>query len=159
MFWSNHILQKIMEHHLIYLIYMSFSASAAYLDQVLGVEMPPNQLWYCRLQNCTLYSSYMSSCYLLISMTFERFYSIIRPHKAASFNTMQKARIIIVCIFVLCFSYCTVPKYRAAVDYTPKLRAPRNLPRCTANSDTCKAVANNYPGSATANSYLGTTST
>ena len=31
---------------------------------------------------------------------------------------------------------CTVPKYRASVDYTPRLRAPRNLPRCTANSDT-----------------------
>ena len=31
---------------------------------------------------------------------------------------------------------CTVPKYRAAVDYTPRLRAPRNLPRCTANSET-----------------------
>ena len=44
-------------------------------------------------------------------------------------------------------------------DYTPRLRAPRNLPRCTANTDTCEAVANNYPGSATANSYLGTTST
>ena len=34
------------------------------------------------------------------------------------------------------FTICTVPKYRAAVDYTPRLRAPRNLPRCTANSDT-----------------------
>ena len=54
---------------------------------------------------------------------------------------------------------CTVPKYRAAVDYTPRLRASRSLPRCTANSDTYEAVANNYPGSATANSYLGTTST
>ena len=54
---------------------------------------------------------------------------------------------------------CTVPKYRAAVDYTPRLRAPRNLPRCMANSDTCDTVANSYPGSATANSYLGTTST
>ena len=56
-------------------------------------------------------------------------------------------------------SACTVPKYRAAVDYTPRLRAPRNLLRCTANSDTCEAVANHYPGSATANSYLGMTST
>ena len=56
-------------------------------------------------------------------------------------------------------SLCTVPKYRAAVDYTPRLRAPRNLPRCTANSDTHEAVANHSPGSATANSYLGTTST
>ena len=32
---------------------------------------------------------------------------------------------------------CTVPKYRAAVDYTPRLRASQNLPRCMANSDTC----------------------
>ena len=29
-----------------------------------------------------------------------------------------------------------VPKYRAAVDYTPRLRASRNLPRCMANSNT-----------------------
>ena len=56
-------------------------------------------------------------------------------------------------------NWCMVPKYCAAVDYTPRLRAPRNLPRCSANSDTCKAVANHSPGSATANSYLGTTST
>ena len=54
---------------------------------------------------------------------------------------------------------CTVPKYRAAVDYTPRLRAPRNILRCTANSDTWEAVANHSLGSATANSYLGTTST
>ena len=52
-----------------------------------------------------------------------------------------------------------VPKHHAAVDYTPRLRVPRNLPRCMANSDTCEAVANHYPGSATANSYLGITST
>ena len=31
---------------------------------------------------------------------------------------------------------CTVPKYHTAVDYTLRLRAPRNLPRCMANSDT-----------------------
>ena len=52
-----------------------------------------------------------------------------------------------------------VPKYHAAVDYTPRLRVSRKLLRCTANSDTCEAVANNYPGSATANSYPGMTST
>ena len=54
---------------------------------------------------------------------------------------------------------CTVPKYRAAVDYTPRLRASQNLLRYMANSGTCETVANNYPGSATANSYPGTTST
>ena len=31
-------------------------------------------------------------------MTFERFYSIIRPHKAASFNTVKRARIVITCV-------------------------------------------------------------
>ena len=34
-------------------------------------------------------------------MTFERFYSIIRPHKAASFNTVKKARVVILCILVI----------------------------------------------------------
>ena len=38
-------------------------------------------------------------------MMFERFYSIIRPHKAASFNTLRKARIIIICIFIFYFTY------------------------------------------------------
>ena len=38
-------------------------------------------------------------------MTFERLYSIIQPHKAASFNTVKKARIIIICIFIICFIY------------------------------------------------------
>ena len=33
-------------------------------------------------------------------MTFERFYSIIRPHKAASFNTFKRAQITIVCIIL-----------------------------------------------------------
>ena len=39
-------------------------------------------------------------------MTFERCYSILQPHKAASFNTVKRTRIIIVCIFLFFFSYC-----------------------------------------------------
>ena len=50
----------------------------------------------------------MSSTFLILSMTFERFYSIIRPHKAASFNTVQKAKITIVCIFVF-FTLFNIP--------------------------------------------------
>ena len=34
-------------------------------------------------------------------MTFDRFYGIIRPHKASSFNTVKKARI--TCIFIIIF--------------------------------------------------------
>ena len=49
-----------------------------------------------------------SSTYFIIFMTFERFYSIIRPHKAASFNTVKRAKIIIVCI-VICGGLCNSP--------------------------------------------------
>ena len=38
-------------------------------------------------------------------MTFERFYSIIKPHKAASFNTVKRAKIIIICIIVFSIVY------------------------------------------------------
>ena len=40
-------------------------------------------------------------------MTFERFYSIIQPHKAASFNTVKKAKITIACIYLFVFLYCS----------------------------------------------------
>ena len=38
-------------------------------------------------------------------MTFDRFYSIIRPHKAASFNTVKRARVTIISIILLAFLY------------------------------------------------------
>ena len=67
--------------------------------------MPPSKHWYCALQMYNYNASFLCSAYLLIVMTFERFYSIIRPHKAASFNTVKRARIIIVCIFMFFFTY------------------------------------------------------
>ena len=44
------------------------------------------------------------SIYFIILLTFERFYSIVRPHKAASFNTVKRAKITIACIV----AYATV---------------------------------------------------
>ena len=38
------------------------------------------------------------SIYFIVFLTFERFYSIMRPHKAASFNTVKRAKITIACI-------------------------------------------------------------
>ena len=67
--------------------------------------MPPNQLWYCKMFITFIISTVLASALLIVAMTFERFYSIIRPHKAALFNTVKKARIIIVCIFVFSFSF------------------------------------------------------
>ena len=82
-------------------------ALVSYLEQVAGVEMPPNQLWFCRIFHLVLYFGCMSGCHLLVAMTFERFYSIIQPHKAASFNTVRKARIIVSFIFLYGFLYST----------------------------------------------------
>ena len=45
--------------------------------------------------------SSLCSTLFILAMTFERFYSIIRPHKAASFNTVKRARITIVCILTM----------------------------------------------------------
>ena len=64
--------------------------------------MPPNQFWFCTLNNTVLFVATNTSTMLLVSMTFDRFYSIIRPHKAASFNTIQRAKITIV--FIVIFS-------------------------------------------------------
>ena len=48
------------------------------------------------------FAASLSSTLFITSMTFDRFYSIIRPHKAASFNTLKRAKITIV--FIILFS-------------------------------------------------------
>ena len=82
-----------------------FSAFSVYLNGVHEVDFPPSQYRFCTATVFMLYSSFLSSTYLLIAMTFERFYSIIRPHKAASFNTVKRAKMIIVCTYAFGFSY------------------------------------------------------
>ena len=67
--------------------------------------MPPNHLGYCIMLVFITTFAILCSTYLLITMTFERFCSIIWPLKAASFNTVKRARVIIVCVFVSCFIY------------------------------------------------------
>ena len=52
-----------------------------------------------------LFSSFLCSTLLILSMTFDRFYSIIRPHKAASFNTVKRAKVTIICIVIFCFIF------------------------------------------------------
>ena len=69
------------------------------------VDFPPNQHWYCAIATAVLWVAGLSSTYLILSMTFERFYSIIRPHKAASFNTIKRAKITIVSIIMGSFLF------------------------------------------------------
>ena len=49
-------------------------------------------------------------------MTFDRFYSIIMPHKAASFNTVKRAKITIVSIILLAFLYNVPHLFVSSVD-------------------------------------------
>ena len=63
--------------------------------------MPPNPLWNCKIANMAVSASMMWSTMFVLCMTFERFYSIIQPHKAASFNTVKRAKItIVVCVII-----------------------------------------------------------
>ena len=49
--------------------------------------------------------SSLCSTLFILNMTFERFYSIIRPHRAASFNTVKRAKISILCIVCISIAY------------------------------------------------------
>ena len=73
---------------------------------MFDVSMPPDQFWHCTLASAILFVCSLCSALFVVAMTFERFYSIIRPHKAASFNTVKRAKIIIgfIVIFSLVFN-------------------------------------------------------
>ena len=86
-----------------------------YLNQVFSLDLPPDQHWHCTFAMTGVNMTIMCSTLLVVSMTFERFYSIIRPHKAASFNTVKKARTIITCIVLFSIIY-NVPHLFVSVD-------------------------------------------
>ena len=62
--------------------------------------MPPNFSWHCKIGSFILLTVTLCSTSFTLSMTFERFYSIIRPHKVASFNTVKRAKITITIIVI-----------------------------------------------------------
>ena len=77
----------------------------SYLNQVHKIDMPPNFSWHCKIGTAVLFTATFSSTLLILSMTFECFYSIIKPHKAASFNTVKRAKITIAFIVFFSISY------------------------------------------------------
>ena len=74
-----------------------------YLNMAHGIDLPPNHYWSCRLAVTSFFTFTLCSTLFILSMTFDRFYSIIRPHKAASFNTVKRAKITI--LFIVAFSF------------------------------------------------------
>ena len=77
-----------------------FVAMMTYLNSVHGLQFPPDQHWFCCIATTVLWASTLSSTLFILSMTFDRVYSIIRPHKAASFNTVKRAKTTIVSIII-----------------------------------------------------------
>ena len=60
---------------------------------------------YCLTGITINWTSNTCSTLCLLNMTFDRFYSIMRPHKAASFNTARRAKITVGISIVLSILY------------------------------------------------------
>ena len=82
------------------MIYFILSAWTRYLNTVFDMDMSPNQEWYCNIVAISMSSASLCSTSFILNMTFARCYSIIRPHKAASFNTIKRAKITIISIVI-----------------------------------------------------------
>ena len=76
-----------------------------YLAIERNVPIAPDQETYCRIGTTISFMSMLCSSMLIVFMTFDRFYSIIQPHKAASFNTKKRAKATIFCLFVSSILY------------------------------------------------------
>ena len=70
------------------------------MNLAYGVNFPPSQFWFAAIITTIQLGAVLFSSLLIVSMTFDRFYSIIMPHKAASFNTVKRAKITIVNILI-----------------------------------------------------------
>ena len=77
-----------------------FLGFLTYLAIERNIPIPPDQDTYCRIGTTVSFTSMLCSSMLIVIMTFDRFYSIIQPHKAASFNTKKRAKATIFCIIV-----------------------------------------------------------
>ncbi len=88
--------------------------------------MPPNQFWYCTMANYFLFSFTLISAYLITSMTFDRFYSILKPHKAASMNTIRRARITVFCIVIISLFF-NIPHWFLSTALNGKFCQPFHL--------------------------------
>ena len=82
-----------------------FVALLSYMSSIHGAVFLSDLDWSCGIGTAFLWCTGMCSTYFILSMTFDRFYSIIRPHKAASFNTIKRTKITIASIISLSIMY------------------------------------------------------
>ena len=87
------------------IISLFFPGFARYLSMVHEVPMGEDHSVHCAIATTILFMSSMCSTLFILTMTFERFFSIIKPHKAASVNTTKRAKIAIACIVFVSILY------------------------------------------------------
>ena len=95
---------------------MYFTGFIEQMDLLYEINFPPNQFWFGTYITTLQWMSTLCSTLFIVSMTFDHFYSIIRPHKAASFNTVKRAKITIVCIVVFSLLYNIPHMFITAVE-------------------------------------------
>ena len=71
----------------------------------MEIEFPMTPLTFCKVTITDFFMANLASTLFIMSMTFDRFYSIIQPHKTVSFNTVKRAKITIVCILIFSISF------------------------------------------------------
>ncbi len=85
---------------------------------VHNITFGSNLIKLCNDIGYPFFSVQTSGGFLILAMTFDKFYSIIRPHKAAAFNTVKRARITSAIIIVLSFLYNIPHLYVVGVEDT-----------------------------------------
>ena len=104
--WRNiTIVEFYFTYDIYYINNFNFTGLTRWLNGFHGVSMPPSQAWYCTLSVTTTGFASLSSTLFILNMTFERLYSIMVPHKAASFNTVRRAKMTIGCSVMFSFLY------------------------------------------------------
>ena len=71
-----------------------------YLGKAHHVALPPNPHVSCVLRITIVFASGLWGILLIMAMTFDRFYGIVKPHKASSVNTVRRAQITCMCIIM-----------------------------------------------------------
>ncbi len=78
-----------------------FSGFLIYLGQVHRAT-PKDSTLFCNFRITVTFTSSLAGVLVILAMTFDRFFGIIKPHLAASFNTVKRARI--TCLLIIIFS-------------------------------------------------------
>ena len=72
-----------------------------YLGKIDRIVFPTVALTSCIIRTIIVFTSALWGVLLILAMTFDRFYGIVRPHLAASINNVTKARA--TCVFIIVF--------------------------------------------------------